>query len=142
MRLMQTKRPVVLIVEDEFLIRMDAIDMVKAAGFDVLEANNADEAIAILEDRLDVTVVFTDIQMPGSMDGLKLAAAIRGRWPPIKIVATSGMTDVTKEDLPSGSRFIPKPYSPREIGEALRELTTQTATEATTPMPNPSPEGC
>ncbi|MGA2292051.1 response regulator [Bradyrhizobium sp.] len=138
---METKRPVVLIVEDEFLIRMDAIDMVKAAGFDVLEANNADEAIAILEDRLDVTVVFTDIQMPGSMDGLKLAAAIRGRWPPIKIVATSGMAEITKEDLPSGSRFIPKPYSPREIVEALRELTIQTSTEATMPKPELSPEG-
>ena len=74
---LQTKRPVVLIVEDEFLIRMDAVDMVKAAGFDVVEAGNADEAILILEGRFDITVVFTDIQMPGSMDGLKLAAAIR-----------------------------------------------------------------
>src|SRR5579863_9901913 len=80
------KKPVVLIVEDEFLIRKDAADMVRDAGFDVVEAENADEAILILESRLDITVVFTDIQMPGSMDGLKLAAAIRGRWPPIKIV--------------------------------------------------------
>jgi CheY-like chemotaxis protein len=138
---METKRPVVLIVEDEFLIRMDAIDMVRAAGFDVLEASNADEAIAILEDRLDVTVVFTDIQMPGSMDGLKLAAAIRGRWPPIKIVATSGMTEVSREDLPSGSQFIPKPYSPREVVAALRELTSQTSTEAAMPKPHFPPEG-
>jgi CheY-like chemotaxis protein len=138
---METKRPVVLIVEDEFLIRMDAIDMVRAAGFDVLEASNADEAIAILEDRLDVTVVFTDIQMPGSMDGLKLAAAIRGRWPPIKIVATSGMAEVSREELPSGSRFIPKPYSPREVVAALRELTSHTSTEAAMPKPNSPPEG-
>jgi CheY-like chemotaxis protein len=138
---METKRPVVLIVEDEFLIRMDAIDMVRAAGFDVLEASNADEAIAILEDRLDVTVVFTDIQMPGSMDGLKLAAAIRGRWPPIKIVATSGMTEVSREDLPSGSQFIPKPYSPREVVAALRELTSQTSTEPASPKPRFPPEG-
>jgi CheY-like chemotaxis protein len=72
----ETKRPVVLVVEDEFLIRMDAVDMVRAAGFDVIEAENADEVL-ILESRLDITVVFTDIQMPGSMDGLKLAAAIR-----------------------------------------------------------------
>ena len=75
----EMKLPVVLIVEDEFLIRMDAIDMVRAAGFDVVEAANADEAILILEDRRDITVIFTDIQMPGSMDGLKLAAAVRGR---------------------------------------------------------------
>ena len=73
------KRPVVLIVEDEFLIRVDSMDMIRNAGFQVVEARNADEAIRILEDRLDITVVFTDVQMPGSMDGLKLAAAIRSR---------------------------------------------------------------
>ena len=108
---MEAIRPVVLIVEDEFLIRMDAVDMVRGAGFDVVEAENADEAILILEDRRDITVVFTDIQMPGSMDGLKLAAAIRGRWPPIRIVATSGLLNIGTEDLPPGSRFLPKPYS-------------------------------
>ena len=75
---METMRPVVLIVEDEFLIGMDAVDMVRVLDFDVVEAENADEAIFILEDRRDITVVFTDIQMPGAMDGLKLAAAIRG----------------------------------------------------------------
>jgi len=116
------KRSVVLIVEDEFLIRMDAIDMVRSAGFDVIEAQNADEAIVILENRLDITVVFTDIQMPGSMDGLKLAAAIRGRWPPIKIVATSGLLNAG-EELPAGSRFLPKPYNAAQIVGALRELT-------------------
>jgi two-component system, response regulator PdtaR len=120
---LEKKPPIVLIVEDEFLIRMDAVDMVRAAGFDVLEAENADDAILILESRLDITVVFTDIQMPGSMDGLKLAAAIRGRWPPIKIVATSGMARVSKDDLPSGSCFLPKPYSARQIVTTLRELT-------------------
>ena len=69
----------ILIVEDEVLIRLGAADMLVDAGFDVAEANNADEAIQILETRPDITLVFTDIQMPGSMDGLKLAAAIRGR---------------------------------------------------------------
>jgi two-component system, response regulator PdtaR len=120
-----SKKPVVLIVEDEFLIRMDAVDMVKAAGFDVVEAENADEAILILERRSDITVVFTDIQMPGSMDGVKLAAAIRGRWPPIKIVATSGLLNIGNEDLPSGSHFLPKPYSAAQIVGALRELTSE-----------------
>jgi two-component system, response regulator PdtaR len=124
-RVVQTsKKPVVLIVEDEFLIRMDAVDMVKAAGFNVVEAQNADEAILILERRSDITVVFTDIQMPGSMDGMKLAAAIRGRWPPIKIVATSGLL-IGNEDLPSGSHFLPKPYSAAQIVGALRELTSE-----------------
>jgi CheY-like chemotaxis protein len=123
MGLEKSKRPVVLIVEDEFLLRMDAVDMIEAAGFDVVEAANADEAIAILENRLDITVVFTDIQMPGSMDGLKLAHAVRGRWPPIKIVATSGRVSVTQRDLPEGGRFVSKPYSPNQITGVLRELT-------------------
>jgi CheY-like chemotaxis protein len=121
---MAVKRPVVLVVEDDFLIRIDAVEMIEAAGFDVVEAANADEAMKILEVRLDITVVFTDIQMPGSMDGLKLAAAIRGRWPPIKIVATSGVVDVRGVDLPEGGRFLPKPYSSAEIVGALRELTS------------------
>jgi two-component system, response regulator PdtaR len=119
----ESKRSVVLVVEDEFLIRMDALDMIRGAGFDVLEAANADEAIAILEVRPDITLVFTDIQMPGSMDGLKLAAAIRGRWPPIKIIATSGRVKLSDDDLPSGSRFVPKPYSAREIVRTLSEMT-------------------
>jgi CheY-like chemotaxis protein len=118
------KRSVVLVVEDDFLIPIDAVEMVEAAGFDVVEAASADEAMKILEARLDITVVFTDIQMPGSMDGLKLAAAIRGRWPPIKIVATSGIVDVRKVDLPEGGRFLPKPYSSAEIVQTLRELTS------------------
>jgi two-component system, response regulator PdtaR len=121
------ERPVVLVVEDDSLIRMGAVEMIEVGGFHVVEAANADEAIAILEVRSDITVVFTDIQMPGSMDGLKLAAAIRWRWPPIKIVATSGLVDVRKADLPRGGRFLPKPYSSTEIVGALRELTSAEA---------------
>ncbi|MDB5608745.1 MAG: response regulator receiver protein [Bradyrhizobium sp.] len=123
MGLVEAKRPVVLIVEDEFLLRVDAADMIAAAGFEVVEAANADEAIEVLEARRDIMVVFTDIQMPGSMDGLKLARAVRGRWPPIKIVATSGRPDVEETDLPEGGRFLPKPYSPVQITGVLRELT-------------------
>ena len=116
-------RPVVLIVEDEFLLRMNAVDMVGAAGFEVVAAANADEALEILETRYDVTVIFTDIQMPGSMDGLKLARAVRGRWPPIKIIATSGHADVRETDLPEGGRFVPKPYDSAQVAGVLRELT-------------------
>ena len=117
------KRPVVLIVEDEFLLRMNAVEMINAAGFEVVEAGDADHAIEILEARRDITVVFTDIQMPGSMDGLKLARAVRGRWPPIKIVATSGLVDVGEKDLPEGGRFLPKPYHAEVLADVLRELT-------------------
>ena len=120
MGLAKSKGPVVLIVEDEFLLRMDAVDMIAAAGFEAVEAANADEAIKILEARRDITVVFTDIQMPGSMDGLKLARAVRGRWPPIKIVATSGRVAIAETDLPEGGKFLPKPYRLREVTGAAR----------------------
>ncbi|HEV7636756.1 MAG TPA: response regulator [Bradyrhizobium sp.] len=123
MGLVETKRPVVLIVEDELLLRMDAVDMITSAGFEAVEAANADAAIEILEARRDIAVVFTDIQMPGSMDGLKLARAVRGRWPPIKIVATSGHIRVAETDLPEGGRFLPKPYSPTQVTGVLREMT-------------------
>src|SRR6266436_8242263 len=122
MGLGKSRGPVVLIVEDEFLLRMDAVDMIAAAGFEAVEAANADEAIKILEARRDITVVFTDIQMPGSMDGLKLARAVRGRWPPIKIVATSGRVAIAETDLPEGGRFLPKPYNPMQVTGVLREL--------------------
>jgi CheY-like chemotaxis protein len=115
------KRAVILIVEDELLIRMHAVEMIEEA-FEVVEAASADEAIAILEARLDITVIFTDIQMPGSMDGLKLAAAVRNRWPPIKIVATSGQVKLDPGDLPAGGRFLRKPYSPAEVMKTLREM--------------------
>ena len=85
---------------------MTAVDMVEEAGFEILEATNADEAILLLEARRDITVVFTDIEIPGSMDGLRLARVVRGRWPPIKIIATSGRCVVHDGDLPSGGLFL------------------------------------
>ena len=118
-------RPVVLIVEDEILLRMNAIDMIKEAGFEAVEAGNADEAIVMLESRTDIRVVFTDIQMPGSMDGLKLAAAVRGRWPPIKIIATSGHYVMREGDLPAGGVFLPKPYTLERVATMLHKLTGQ-----------------
>ena len=106
------RRPVVLVVEDEFFLRINAVLMIEDAGFDVLEAVDADQAIEILEVRPDIHAIFTDLEMPGSMDGLKLAHAVRGRWPPIKIIATSGRVNVRTIDLPDGGRFLPKPYGP------------------------------
>jgi CheY-like chemotaxis protein len=123
MGLSASKRPAVLIVEDEFLLRMGAVDIIAAAGYEVIEAADADEAIEILESRSDIAVIFTDVQLPGSMDGLKLARAVRGRWPPIKIVATSGQVQVRETDLPEGGRFLAKPYSPVQVTGVLRELT-------------------
>ena len=116
------KRLVVLVVEDEFLLRTNAAEMIADAGFDVVEARDADEAIAILETRPDIHVVFTDIQMAGSMDGLKLAHFVRGRWPPVKIIATSGNHVFKEGDLPEGGVFLPKPYSFDSISAVLREM--------------------
>lgn len=121
---MEPLRCVVLIVEDEFLLRMDSAEMIEEAGFEVVQAANADEAIAILRVRSDIGVVFTDIQMPGSMDGLKLARFVRDRWPPIKIVATSGLVAVGDGDLPDGGVFLPKPYRSAQVVATLRALTT------------------
>src|ERR1700688_4799113 len=115
------RAPVILIVEDEALVRLGAVRTIEEAGFEVIEAANADEAIRILESRRDIRVVFTDIQMPGSMDGLKLAHAVRNRWPPIKIIVTSGHEPLAEHDLPEGGRFFAKPYNPTEICETLRE---------------------
>ncbi|KPG00109.1 chemotaxis protein CheY [Rhodopseudomonas sp. AAP120] len=119
-----SSRPVVLVVEDEALLRMNAVDIVQEAGFAVLEASTADEAIHILETRDDICVVFTDIQIPGSMDGLKLARAVRGRWPPIQIIATSGRVRVSGDELPDGGRFLPKPYTTHQVTRLLLELTS------------------
>jgi CheY-like chemotaxis protein len=115
--------PVILIVEDEFLLRLVSAETIESAGFEVIQAANADEAIAILKARPDIHVVFTDIQMPGSMDGLKLARFVRDRWPPIKIVATSGRVIIGDDDLPDGSVFLPRPYRGAEVVATLREMT-------------------
>jgi two-component system, response regulator PdtaR len=116
--------PVILIVEDEFLLRLDSAEMIESAGFVVIQAANADEAITILKARPEIHVVFTDIQMPGSMDGLKLARFVRDRWPPIKIVATSGRVMVGEDDLPDGSVFLPKPYRGAQVVATLRQITS------------------
>jgi len=112
----------VLVVEDEALIRFDIIDNLEREGFTVSEAANADQAIALLHEHSDITLMFTDIDMPGSMDGLKLAAAVRDRWPPVKIIVTSGHRIVEITDLPDGSLFFSRPYNHNPIVESMRTL--------------------
>lgn len=109
----------VLVVDDNALIRMGAVDNLVSAGFGVLEAINADEAIAILESRPDIHLVFTDVEMPGSMDGLKLAHYIRGRWPPVKLIVVSGKVNLEEGHLPAEARFFPKPYDDGTILETM-----------------------
>jgi CheY-like chemotaxis protein len=110
----------ILVVEDEAFIRMDVVEVLIGAGFEVVEASNADEAVLILERLTDIRLVFTDIDMPGSMNGLRLAAAIRDRWPPVKIIATSGHHKFSEGDFPAETQFIAKPYKPEQIFAAIR----------------------
>jgi CheY-like chemotaxis protein len=117
-----SNKPVVLVVEDDPLIRMDAVDLVESAGCDALEAMDADEAIRILESRPDIRLVFTDIDMPGSMDGLKLSHFVRDRWPPIHIIVASGKAIIEESQLPSGARFFAKPYLDQPIVDAIADF--------------------
>ncbi len=111
-----------LVVEDEPLLRMLAMDVAEEAGFCVIAAANADDAVLILESRTDIRVVFTDIDMPGSLDGMKLAASIRDRWPPIHIILTSGHAKPLPAELPEGSVFFAKPYRQDRVMEAMRRM--------------------
>ena len=113
---------VILVVEDEVLIRMNAVQMLEDAGYVVVEASNADDAIKILEARSDIRAVFTDINMPGTLDGLRLAHAIRGRWPPIHLILTSGQVTLREEEFPANGRFIRKPYRAEHLLATILEL--------------------
>ncbi len=112
----------VLVVEDEMVLRMRAVDIVQDAGFNAVEAINADEALTILESRSDISLLFTDIQMPGSIDGLKLAHAVHRRWPEIKIVLVSGKVELTDADKPAFSRFFGKPLEAKQMISEIQNM--------------------
>lgn len=120
-----TDQIAVLVAEDEALILMDIVEQLKAEGFKTYEATNADAAIALLEAHADIRLIFADIDMPGSMDGLKLAAAVRDRWPPVKIIVTSGRHVVSEADMPEGTIFFGKPYDHATIAQSMRQMLTQ-----------------
>lgn len=113
---------VILIVEDEPIQRLDLIDLVQGAGFETVDAWDADHAVSILEERTDITIVVTDIDMPGSMDGMKFAAAIRDRWPPIEIIVTTAGKKPSADTMPARSILIPKPINGQELVDALRRF--------------------
>lgn len=119
-----TSRETIMIVEDELFVRMIGADALAQAGYQVIEAGSADEALRLLEQASDVNVLFTDIRMPGSMDGLALAAAVHRRWPGIRILVTSGDTRPSSDALPDDGRFLAKPYRfdtlSRELSSLLR----------------------
>jgi two-component sensor histidine kinase len=114
------------------ILRMRAVDIVEDAGFNSIEAVNADEAISILESRSDISILFTDIQMPGSMDGLKLAHAVHDRWPSIKILLVSGQVRPSEAERPADSRFVGKPLGVEEMIAELQAMVGQGALQIVT----------
>lgn len=113
---------VVLVVEDDMMLRMLAVDMVTDAGYTPVEALDAAEAFVILESRTDIALMCTDIQMPGKIDGVGLAHMVHERWPKIKIIVVSGQLDLPHLDLPPRSRFIGKPLNADEVIAEMRDM--------------------
>lgn len=118
----ESRQANVLVVEDELVLRMRAVDIVEDAGFTAIEAVNADEALTILERRSDISLLFTDIQMPGSLDGLMLAHAVHKRWPHIKIILVSGQVKPSEADKPTDSRFFGKPLQVQQMIDELQKM--------------------
>lgn len=111
----------ILIVEDEALIRYDLVDFFEDAGFQVFEADNADVAIALMDANRSIRIVLTDVQMPGTMDGMKLAHHIRDRYPPTLLLIASGEIRPTAAELPTGAVFIQKPFDPRSVLSVIQQ---------------------
>ena len=116
---MSSSKHVVLVVEDELLLRLNAVAMLQQVGYAILQAASAAEAITLLERNSDIRAVFTDINLPGSMDGMRLAAVIRDRWPPVELIVTSGRVKVKEGQLPERGKFLPKPYTGAQLSQVL-----------------------
>ena len=116
-----TTPSLILVVDDEALLRLLATDTLEDNGFRVVEAEDATEALRILAERPDVRVLFTDINMPGALDGMELAREVHARWPAIKLVITSGRQRPSDDEIPDSGRFIAKPYSPDLLLEEIQE---------------------
>lgn len=112
----------VLVVEDDALVRMYGVDIFEEAGFNVLEAGNADDALMILSDGTEVHLVFSDVDMPGSMDGVGLARIVHERWPLIRLLLTSGHHRPLDGDLPESSKFVRKPWTSESLLCQVRNL--------------------
>ena len=117
-----TGRPTILVVDDEPLALVIAMEVIDGLGFSVVQAPNADEALAILESRDDIRAVFTDVNMPGSMNGVELARTVSRRWPPVKILFASGGALESPHLLPPGVGYLTKPYSATAVEHTLREV--------------------
>lgn len=119
---MQSPSAIILVVEDEILIRMDVVDQLEDQGYTLLEADSGRQALETIarEERIDI--VFTDVNMPGDIDGLMLAMEVNARWPAIGIIVTSGKAVPNERSLPDGCRFYPKPYQPQAVHAAILQM--------------------
>ncbi len=115
-------RLVVLVVEDDPIVRFDAIQSLEDAGFEVVDAYDADHALVALEKRPDVRAVFTDVHMPGRLNGVELARLVHQRRPDVQVLVTSGVMRVSRDDLPKGGHFVPKPYDASQVAALIRNL--------------------
>ena len=115
----------VLVVEDDPILLMEAMDLVEDAGLTAYGARNADSAIGLLERHPDIRILFSDVEMPGTMDGLKLARAVRDRWPPVTIIMTSGRVKVGVDDMPENGLFFAKPYLTTDIIGTLNRIASE-----------------
>jgi DNA-binding NtrC family response regulator len=116
---------VVLIVQEELLLRMDIVETFEAAGFKVFQVGTAEEAIEVLQREPTIRVVFTDIDLPGTMDGLALAHYVRQRWPPTILLVGSGRIPLDTAVLPSRAKFVAKPYGKGRLAEAIQGALNQ-----------------
>lgn len=114
------EKHVVLVIEDEPVLRIEIADMLEDDGFEVVESTSVEEAIHVLETRPDIRIVYIDLDMPKGIDGVKFAAAIRNRWPPIEIVLTASRFDAARIELPVRSRFFAKPIDPASVMKTMR----------------------
>ena len=119
--MVKPKDPEVLVVEDDFATRMVAADAISDMGLCVREASDADEALQVLNDHPDIGVLFTDIQMPGSMNGLDLVEQVHEDRPAVELIVTSGGTKVQDSELPDDGTFISKPYATRRLAKLVEE---------------------
>jgi len=122
-RSVQSKPTTVLIVEDEAIVRLELTTQLNEMGYIALAAGDADQAIALLDRHPEISILVTDIRMPGSMDGLRLAHHVRHRWPPIRIIVVSGLLDTELSQLPVDSIFLSKPNAPEDLAQALLYMT-------------------
>ncbi|WP_426130444.1 response regulator [Pararhizobium sp. PWRC1-1] len=119
------EEPIALVVDDEPLILMDTADMLSDEGFAVVEASNADQAYEFLDTHSSLQLLFTDVQMPGNLDGFGLARVVAERWPHICVVIASGAAVPGPGDLPGNALFISKPFTAELVHQVLKEHSIQ-----------------